>query len=393
MMQNCYFDLMHLIINCFKTKKRFWVWLLAMAMVLSSKGVDITRMDMSYLYEANAPIKVLHRVSQSDNLITVYLQIDADSLELWDQYFYLQRRYDDEEHQTILPKISPIEISSEQWIGKIQFEEVARHDLLVLRFSADFDYYFDIPLKAGWQDPSELTPYLQGLPMFQSWTPSKKIEWPLGRPVYVSRYVEDFDPAEAPMSEMGALAPVVLEDSAFYMPDSLALEDYRFYFFHEDSATDVGMTLLKVPAYFPKFRLIGELIGPMRYITTDAEYEELIETNRPKRTFDEFWINTYGTKFRARNAIRRFFQKVEQANELFTHYKVGWKTDRGMIFIVYGPPLEVYRSDKGEIWVYEDISFEFLKVNTLFSTIYPLKKDRSYEPAWYQQVGRIRKGE
>ena len=63
----------------------------------------------------------------------------------------------------------------------------------------------------------------------------------------------------------------------------------------------------------------------MKYITTEAEYRILKKSTTPIKVFDEFWINTYGTKFLARNAIRKYFKSVEYANEYFTHIKEGWK--------------------------------------------------------------------
>jgi len=374
-------------------KRNLGFIILLLGMIHASQALDLTEIDLSYQYDPNAPVKVSHRATQKGDLITIFLRIEADSIDLWQRGFLLQNGYDDQDHQTISPKISPIEITSKTWIGKISFTEVNRTNLLILRLSADFNFYFDMPLKEGWQSPSYLKPFTSGLPILEDYTNSGNLEWGSRPPKYVSRYTENLKPAEPPMEEMKALAPVVLEDTAYLMPDTAFVEDYRFYFFHEDSANDVGISLLKVPAYFPKFRRIGELIGPMKYITTEAEYRSLRETNKPKRTFDEFWINTYGTKFRARNAIRNFYQSVELANTLFTHFKQGWKTDQGMIYIVYGAPLEVYRKDNGELWVYEDVEFDFVKVSTLFAPVFALRKDRKYEKNWYKQVGRLRKGE
>ena len=53
----------------------------------------------------------------------------------------------------------------------------------------------------------------------------------------------------------------------------------------------------------------------------------------------------------------------------------------------------MYRTDQGEVWVFEDEPFEFIKVSTLFGDIYPLRKDKKYEKEWYRQVGDIRRGE
>ena len=40
---------------------------------------------------------------------------------------------------------------------------------------------------------------------------------------------------------------------------------------------------------------------------------------------------------------------------LLTSFKVGWQTDRGMIFIIYGIPNYVYKSGVEEKWIYNSI--------------------------------------
>ena len=64
-----------------------------------------------------------------------------------------------------------------------------------------------------------------------------------------------------------------------------------------------------------------------------------------------------------------------------------------MIFIIFGTPIEMYRTDRGETWIYENEEFEFIKVSTLFGDIYALRKDKKHEKEWYRQVGDIRRGE
>ena len=150
---------------------------------------------------------------------------------------------------------------------------------------------------------------------------------------------------------------------------------------------------MKCPNYYPEFKQIEELIDPLTYITTPTELSTM-KGSMSKKAFENFWLNTYGTKFRAKSAIKFYYNMVEQANILFTDYKQGWKTDRGIVYIVYGLPDEVYRDQKSEVWTYKDGSqFEFIRISTLFTLdLYVLKRDRSYEKFWYQRVGNIRKG-
>jgi hypothetical protein len=40
------------------------------------------------------------------------------------------------------------------------------------------------------------------------------------------------------------------------------------------------------------------------------------------------------------------------SNFYFTSFKEGWRTERGMIYTIYGPPDKVYKSSDGERWGY-----------------------------------------
>src|SRR5205085_2026998 len=59
-----------------------------------------------------------------------------------------------------------------------------------------------------------------------------------------------------------------------------------------------------------------------------------------------------GSNERARELLKRYYGRVKEANRNFTSYCEGWKTDRGMIFIIFGPPVNVYHSRRDEVWVY-----------------------------------------
>jgi GWxTD domain-containing protein len=64
-----------------------------------------------------------------------------------------------------------------------------------------------------------------------------------------------------------------------------------------------------------------------------------------------------------------YFARVAYANEHFTHYFKGWKTDMGMIYILFGPPNSVDRhpfeidSKPYEVWDYYQRNREFVFVD------------------------------
>ena len=87
------------------------------------------------------------------------------------------------------------------------------------------------------------------------------------------------------------------------------------------------------------------------------------------------------------------------ANHLFTAHKPGWQTDRGLIYLIYGPAERVNRFNDREEWTYypnEDhmeTRFIFIKKdNTFTQNYYELLRSPYLEDAWYSMVDQWRKG-
>jgi GWxTD domain-containing protein len=83
------------------------------------------------------------------------------------------------------------------------------------------------------------------------------------------------------------------------------------------------------------------------------------DLNTKKSRFLEFWRgyrSSYSTDERV--LMEEYFNRVAYANEHFTHFFAGWQSDRGMIYIIFGPPDNVERrpfnsnSKPYEIWQY-----------------------------------------
>jgi hypothetical protein len=89
--------------------------------------------------------------------------------------------------------------------------------------------------------------------------------------------------------------------------------------------------------------------------------------------------------------MRSYFKRVELANQFFSSFKEGWKTDRGMVYIIYGIPDEVYKFKDREVWKYKSstykASFDFVRSGTLFDPDnYVLIRDNKFKETWYEVV-------
>jgi GWxTD domain-containing protein len=171
------------------------------------------------------------------------------------------------------------------------------------------------------------------------------------------------------------------------------------YHFQASESINQGPTLYNFQKHFPKVLSPENMIGPMRYITTKKEYAILTESENKKLAVDLHWIDLGGSNERAKTLIREYYTRVESANNYFTSYLEGWKTDRGLIYIVYGTPNIVYKNKDYENWIYGEennmmsISFVFHKVNNPVSNNdFSLSRSPAFKSSWFRAVDSWRNG-
>lgn len=378
-------------------KKAFWFGLLCLGL-LPAKAFDLSKINMDYQYDFAAKIRVFHRVAQVNDRLEIYYQVKNQSLGPLYPDFLLQDQYNSPTHDTLQVFIlDTLALDDANAYFKLTIKKPEKSLLLIslVNTNGDVMYIDDVQVSGQLPFPDFVPFGPDGLPLLRNYvTPSKLEVMGSDSTYHVFRYRDDFGPASPAMGHMKPIAPRLNIDTAYYITDTLShLEDYHFYLLQEDTSAETAITLLKTPYYYPKFRLVEELIPPLTYITTAEEIRAMTQ-DMSRKSFENFWLRTYGNKLVAKQAIREFYQRVEAANELFTDYKQGWETDRGIIYIVFGKPKEVYRSEQREYWRYSDgLEFEFIRISTLFTpSMYSLRRDRSYEELWYSHVGKLREG-
>jgi hypothetical protein len=78
----------------------------------------------------------------------------------------------------------------------------------------------------------------------------------------------------------------------------------------------------------------------------------------------------------------------------FTSYKEGWKTDRGMTYLVFGLPDEINRNGQYEVWTYKSINakFTFIRTGSVFDPdYYVLERNKRFSETWYYTIDQWRK--
>ncbi|HEV2299272.1 MAG TPA: GWxTD domain-containing protein [Candidatus Acidoferrales bacterium] len=90
----------------------------------------------------------------------------------------------------------------------------------------------------------------------------------------------------------------------------------------------------------PEYR--AWLAGPVSYIITDEERSAFLhlETNEERENFIEtFWERRNPDQSSADNSYKEeYYRRVAYTNEHFSSGFPGWKTDRGRIYLMWGPP-------------------------------------------------------
>ncbi len=96
------------------------------------------------------------------------------------------------------------------------------------------------------------------------------------------------------------------------------------------------------------------LTQDVAYIITDQERAafKALETDTDREAFiDQFWKRRDPTPNTEENEFKQeHYRRVAYANEHFASYVAGWKTDRGRIYITYGPPDEIEDHSAGGVY-------------------------------------------
>lgn len=217
--------------------------------------------------------------------------------------------------------------------------------------------------------------------------------------LYVGRYDRDFPTAAPPFSQARSKVYDYDPDETFTVKvtdgvsEPMQFVDEGFYHFRSDDASRNGLTLFRFGDYYPEIRKPEQMVPPLRYLTTGNEFMKLVNAAQPKQAVDSFWIKMAGSEGRAGELIEKYYRRVEDANRYFTSHKEGWKTDRGMIYIIFGKPRTVYRRTGIETWVYGEQgnrvyqTFDFLRVVNPFSdNDYELRRNPDYKAQWYNAI-------
>ena len=215
-------------------------------------------------------------------------------------------------------------------------------------------------------------------------------EFPLSPPPFVSYNAKRFD------FEPDSFYYATLDTNNSFVT---RFNQLGIYHIQSDSSGTVGLTLLKVDQYFPAIKKHEDMLPSVRFISTNKEFKRISEAEDPQDAIDEFWLDRCNSPDKSRELIRNYYQRIEDSNEFFTSHVPGWKSDRGLIYTVFGPPDNIYRTLSGESWIYgnnksqPNLTFNFTKTFNPFSdNDFRLQRSPEYKSFWYNAVDTWRQG-
>lgn len=166
------------------------------------------------------------------------------------------------------------------------------------------------------------------------------------------------------------------------------------YFIQTDTLSNKGCFVLAQNPDFPRPTRLADLLQPLRYLTKNAEWDKINNASDKKIELDAFWLARHKDKERARQLLRLYYLRTEEANLYFSSHKAGWQTDKGLVYLIFGTPDIVRKFSSKEVWFYKDanprqpVEFVFERVGEL----YYLERDRAYRQVWDLQIDRWRRG-
>ena len=141
------------------------------------------------------------------------------------------------------------------------------------------------------------------------------------------------------------------------------------------------------------------MIEPLRFIASRSEYKALTEASHPKLAMDQFWLACGKNPDKARMLLQTYYERVEEANHAFSGVLEGWRTDRGVVHVVFGVPDRVRRDRWNEYWIYGEegtanaLTFHFRRRNLPFDdNFFELQRSFQFRSPWDRAISNWRNG-
>jgi len=366
---------------------------------LAGLGQSMAGLNFRHLYDPQNEIDLSMRLVNEKKRLTVYYRLQQNGSPVTGNYSIVWQKYDSftQKEGTLLSAGDSVGMS-----GKLSFPVPEKPWLLVAKVtskssSQTWNYVqlmeSKYPVNGFLEGPDGVVfrPYaFIGQEYSLHGTGSDKT-------LHVYFYKTDFPVASPPFTEKGAhLDRFMFADSSFHVAhgQKIVLKSKGLYLVQQDTLAAEGYAFMAVNTSFPKLTKIEDIPDPLIYVCAKEEHDELVAAGSDKTKVDKVILDITRDKDRAKNFMRSYFRRVELANTYFSSYKEGWKTDRGMIYLIFGLPDEVSRTGPTEVWYYKNFKerFTFVKNGSVYDpNNYILQRSTKFTALWFNTVDLWRK--
>lgn len=388
------------------------------AEVFAQRTLESLDQSLRYSRYARVGLKIIP-IQTSDSKFTLYLQIEKieenANLQNFNLSYSLVNSYSEtiSEDQINILGVNDLTMDTERhWVFKkeVEIDEAVESQIAILsvldtRQSDEYYYHIDLKSPFVYQHAKVGAFYANGVAFDQNYInlgESLLFDSFEGPGINSFYYPMEFPIPFPPMETRPANVPKeleVIDEGDFLENVPKSLDDLGYYLFQTDTSDFGGLMIKTAHNAFPKVKDWDEMVDIVTYISTRREHEDLLKAEDKKKALDEYWIGMTRNSETSKEVIREYFRQIEFANILFTDFKEGWKTDKGMVYVVMGPPNEVNFSLNQEVWSYggmgesSKIKFTFARIkNVLTPHYYTLNRSRAYQPVWFKSISQWRSG-
>ncbi len=231
--------------------------------------------------------------------------------------------------------------------------------------------------------------------------------------LFVTRIKQNYTAAIAPMNlNQQAQSRTLQVDTTYKIKanELISIGTKGLYLIRQDTTAFYGIGLRVEPRKYPAIQSKEQLAEPLQYIALKPEIQQIEKAEDLKKAIDRFWLTLFkGNVSRTRETLKNYYRRVSNSNLKYNSFKEGWKTDMGMIYIVFGEPDEIIWEKDSQKWIYRgnetqsyanDKGRNFNKLiftfyrrpNQFFEDYYVLMRYIEYESVWGNMVQAIRQG-
>lgn len=367
----------------------------ALALIIHAKSQPIANTNFRYWYDPDNAGQFDMKIVRAPDSIYAYFRVDTTIFSLdWERRDSYGERGGD---------AALAELTGTPSAGRLAFPIPTKAWLLVAKLTDKRTQETRLNFKLIEANyPADGLLWLKGKPVFESHVQANTevtITNNFGPNLRVFHYTEKFPAGSPPFAEKELRVDPIMEvDSTFSLTSGQRVKFSRegLYLVQSDTNAARGISFRVSSSSYPKMTKIEELSTSLVFISTKEEADRLKDAGADKTKFDKVVLDITRDKERAKVLIRNYFKRVELANTYFSSYKEGWKTDRGMMYLVFGLPDEVNRNGQYEVWTYKNMNakFTFFKTGSVYDPDYfVLERNKRYADTWYYTIDMWRKSQ